>query len=69
MAGLTLESALFAAIVLIALLSIGFASQPASAIPLLVLDDASSYKGSESAMIETRLGVARRHADKAPGRL
>jgi hypothetical protein len=173
MAGLTLESALFSPIVLIALLSVGFASQPASAIALLVLvqlaaasfielgatislravgfceprllrrpggsavlgangaavrlfigcrppqprstspaarpryaltteqvdtlghllierplpldgailfqpcrrpvgalfDDASSYKGSESAMIETRLGVARRHADKAPGRL
>jgi hypothetical protein len=39
MAGLTLESALFAAIalVLIALLSVGFASRPAGAVPLLLL--------------------------------
>ena len=49
MAGLTLESALLAAIalVLIALLSVGFASRPAGAVPLLLLIEmanASSIK-------------------------
>jgi hypothetical protein len=69
MAGLTLESALFAAIalVLIALLSVGFASRPAGAVPLLLPVEMAASSIESGATVSLRaVGFCEPHLLRRP---
>ena len=72
MAGLTLESALLAAIalVLVALLSVGFASRPTSAVPLLLSVEMAASSSIESgATVSLRaVGFCEPHLLRRPAR-